>query len=168
MECPVCIVRKAAYITFSCSHSVCRTCVLHMINHQQTRCPLCRADIYDQIPQELLDELEDERAADDPTAMGSRNRRITTTDDGYDSADEIEDDATHIKIRFGAREIGFLRNDGIPKTITYDDGTVSFRIEYKNRKCYLFRKDFPDAAVPLNPLSSLCAALPPPPPIPGL
>lgn len=158
-------MKKAAYITFQCGHSVCKTCVLHMVNHQQSRCPLCRADILDQIPQEVLDEVENERAGDDPTAMGSRRRTGPQTDDGYDSADEIEDDATHIKIRFGAREIGFLRNDGAHREISFDDGTTSFRIEYRNRKCYLYRKEAPDVAIPLNPLASLCAALPPPPPI---
>lgn len=163
MDCPVCTEKRASYITFACSHSVCRTCILHMVNHQSTRCPLCRADFLEELPQELLDEVENERAADDPTAVGSRNR---VNDDDYGSADEIEDEATHVKIRFGAREIGFLANDGIAKTVTYDDGTVSFRIEYRDRKFYLIRKEFPDTPVALNPLTSLCAALPPPPSIP--
>lgn len=125
------------------------------------RCPLCRADILDQIPQEILNEVDNDRAPRDPDAMGSRPRH----DDGYDSADEIEDDATHIKISYGAHEVAFIRNDGIDKEISFDDGTVSFRIEYKNRRCYLRRKEHPDTAVPLNPLAPQCAALPMPPPI---
>ncbi len=166
MECPVCIIRKIAYVTFECGHSVCNTCVLHMINHQQQRCPLCRADIVDQLPQELIDEIENERVEGDPAAQGSRPRRDHAVDDGYDSADEIEDDATHIKIRYGAHEIAFIRNDGVDKEISFDKpGDTSFRIIYKNRKCYLVRKDSPDTPIPLNPLTSLCAAIRAPPPI---
>lgn len=135
-----------------------------MINHQQQRCPLCRADIVDQIPQELMNEMENERIEGPEGSMGSRRRRNENAD-GYDSADEIEDDATHIKIRYGAHEVAFLRNDGIDKEISFDAHGVSFRVIYKNRKCYLIRKDFPDTPVPLNPLSALCAVLRPTPPI---
>lgn len=163
MECPVCIIRKIAYVTFECGHAVCRSCVLHMINHDQRRCPLCRADIYDQLPQEILDELENERLDGDPNTMGSRPRRDGQAD-GYDSADEIEDDATHFKIRYGASEVAYVRNDGIDKEISFDKpGDTSFRIVYKNRRCYLIRKDAPDTPVPLNPLTSLCAAIRAPP-----
>lgn len=172
MECPVCIVRKIAYITFSCGHSVCNTCVLHMFNHQQQRCPMCRADIVDQLTQEIVDEIENERVDNgDSAVLGSRPRRgggaaRATADDGYDSADEIEDDATHIKIRYGAHEVAFIRNDGVDKEISFDKpGDTSFRIIYKNRRCYLIRKDSPDTPVPLNPLTSLCAAIRPPSPI---
>jgi hypothetical protein len=136
-----------------------------MINHQQQRCPLCRADIVDQIPQEMLDEVENERVEGVEGAMGSRPRRNPAADDGYDSADEIEDDATHIKIRYGAHEVAFIRNDGIDKEVSFDSNGVSFRIVYKNRRCYLVRKEFPDTPVPLNPLTSMCAVLRPPPPI---
>lgn len=124
---------------------------------------MCRADIIDQIPQEILDEAAPDAEQQQHVMTNSR-----VDDDGYGSADEVEEDATHIKIRYGAREIGFLRNDGVPKTITYDDGTVSFRIEYRHNKCYLIRKDYPDTPVPLNPLASMCAVLAPSPPIPSV
>ena len=163
----MCTVTKQAYLTFQCGHAVCNTCVLHMVNHQQARGPLCRADIVDQLPQELIDEIENERLDDasDPNAMGSRSRRNPTVDDGYESADEIEDDATHIKIRYGAHEVAFIRNDGVDKEISFDKpGDTSFRIVYKNRRCYLLRKESPDTPVPLNPLTSRCAAIRAPPP----
>lgn len=130
-----------------------------MANHDLIRCGICRADIVDQLPQEILDEIETERIEAGSNVMGSRPRR--REDDDYESADELEDDATHFKIRYGAREIGFIRNDGIDKTVTYDDHAkgVSFRIEYRSRKCYLIRKDYPDTIVPLNPLSSQCATI---------
>lgn len=132
------------------------------LSRGQARCPLCRADILDQIPQEIMDEVINDRVEGDPAAMGSRPRTNGAgADDGYESADEIEDDATHIKIRYGAREVAFIRNDGIDKEISFDDGTMSFRIEYKNRRCYLRRKENPDVPVPLNPLAPQCAALPP-------
>jgi hypothetical protein len=127
---------------------------------------LCRADIFDQIPQELLDEIENERVDGDPAALGSRPRRNGEVDDGYESADEIEDDATHFKIRYGASEVAYVRNDGIDKEISFDKpGDVSFRIIYKNRRCYLIRKDAPDTPVPINALTALCAAIRPLPPI---
>src|SRR6185437_819436 len=118
-------------------HTLCRTCILKILNSRQVRCPMCRADIIDQVPQEILDEVDStDRIEGDPNVMGSRPRRghrgrnAQGEDDGYDTADEIEADATHIKIRYGARELGFVRNDGIDKEFSYDDGTVSFRIVY--------------------------------------
>lgn len=126
-------------------------------------CPFCRDDIYDQVPQQILDEVALDRLDHaNPDSLGSRPRR--NGDDGYDTADEIESDATHFKIRVGAREVAFMTNDGTDKEISIDLGEKSFRIEYKNRKCYLRRKNNPDIPVPLNPLAPQCAALPPPPP----
>lgn len=170
MECPVCYTAKIGYMTFSCGHSICNTCILGIFNHGQQNCPICRGYIADQLTQELIDEIETGRIDNgDPAALGSRRRRgdPAGVDDAYESADEIEDDATHIKIRYGAHEIGFIRNDGVDKEISFDKpGDTSFRIIYKNRKCYLVRRDSPDAPIPLNPLSSMCAAIRPPPPIP--
>jgi hypothetical protein len=115
---------------------------------------VCRGDILDQVPQEILDEVVIEPVEGDPNMRRHR-------DEGYDSeADETDPDATHIKLRYGAREIGFITNDGVDKEISYDDGTVSFRVVYKNRRFYLLRKDYPDHPVALNPLTAVCAAIP--------
>lgn len=141
MECPVCNTKRDGYVVFKChpQHGTCNQCLLRMLNHRQTTCPLCRADITDSIPQEIKDEV---RPIDD--------------NGGYESTDDFDPEASHLKIRCGQREIAFVRNDGKRREIFFEDGNLKIRIEYKNRRCYLFRADDP-TPIPIHPLRSVCA-----------
>lgn len=154
---------KQGVVTFNCGHVVCRPCILGMIDHGQARCPLCRADVLEQIPQEIIDESETHMTA---PGFEERRSRALREQSGEEGADEIDPGATHIKVRIGARDVGFLRNDGAHRELFFEDAGVSFRVVYRDRRCYLYRADAPDSAVPLNPLAPVCAVLPPPPPIP--
>ncbi len=140
MECPVCISTVQAYITCPrCNKGVCNTCVLKMLNKKRNVCPLCREDITGAIPEEIWREV-----------------KVEEDDDGYVTTDEFDPDASHLKIRMGSQEIAFIKNDGKRREIFFDDGHRKVRIEYKNRKCYMFRADDP-TPVPIYPLRSVCA-----------
>ena|SRR6185437_1660138 len=138
MECPVCGTEMSGYVTFKCGHSTCNQCLLRWLNQRKNTCSLCRADITDSIPPEIMAEVQ------------------PVDDTGYESTDEFDPDASHLKIRCGSREIAFIRNDGKRRDIYYEDGDLRFRIEYRNRKCYLFRRDEP-TPIPIHPLRSICA-----------
>lgn len=138
MECPVCNVKVDAYITFGCTHSLCNQCVLNMLNRNQSKCPLCRTDFINSVPKIILDEV------------------VRVEDPGYDSTDEIDERATHVKIRYGQRDIAYVPNDGKIRHLYFEDGLVKFRIECRGRKFYLIRHDDPSAGFSLHPLRGIC------------
>jgi hypothetical protein len=109
-----------------------------MLNRRQSKCPLCRADFSASVPKAILDEV------------------IYEDDTGYDSTDEIDERATHIKIRYDNRDIAFVPNDGMKRQIYYDDGHSPFRIEIRQRRVYLFRTD-DDTSHPVYPLHPICS-----------
>lgn len=139
MECSVCSNSVAGYVTFKCNHGTCTQCLLRWLNQRKNTCPMCRADITDSIPPEIASEVQP-----------------VEDNGGYESTDEFDKEASHLKIRCGSREIAFIRNDGKHREIFYEDGPLKFRIEYKNYKCYLFRADDP-TPVSVHPLRSVCA-----------
>lgn len=167
MECPICQTVKQSYVTFRCTHSVCRTCLFQMMSLTEVlRCPLCREDISEQMPREMLDEVI---TSHQHRGIGGVIPGIgTTQNDDDESADEFDSDVTHIKIRYGAHEVAYIRNDGKSRTLSFEDEGVTFRIEYRNRRCFLYRSDSPDTPIPLHPLTAVCAIPPPQPTIPTL
>lgn len=100
---------------------------------------MCRQDITSAIPNEIWNEV-----------------KVEDEDDGYVTTDEFDADASHLKIRLGSQEIAFIKNDGKRREIFFDDGQRKVRIEYKNRRCYMFKMDDP-TPIPIHPLRSVCA-----------
>lgn len=139
MDCPACLERQSGYVTFRCGHSVCNQCVLKSLNRKIETCPLCRGPIMDSIPREILDEVQ-----------------VIEDNGGYESTDEIDPDATHVKIKIGFREIAIVPNDAKRRDVFYEDETVKIRVEARGRKYYLVRADDP-TPMPIHPLRRLCA-----------
>lgn len=139
MDCSVCQEKREGYVTFRCRHSVCNQCILRWLNQKKDSCPECRGPIRDSIPQEILDEVQP----------------VEDTG-GYDSSDEIDQEATHVKIKIGQREIAFIPNDGKRRDIFYEDRDIKIRIETRNRRYFLIRPDDP-TPIPIHPLRRLCA-----------